>query len=221
MSEAPDAVLPRKRRRSVAQEAKTEATRRRLLEATASVIGEQGFGKTTIDAITARADVGHGAFYLHFASRQDAFDQVLTVLGNDLVESIGASIKDAHDIAEIERRGLQANLAFSSSHPGMHRVMSEAELFAPEAYKAFMGSLRNRYVRSLRRSRDAGQLIGFRDDELETLAVLLMGLRRALIHAYCLDGATVRSPPPEVVETLLAFVVRGLVPSPKDAAENV
>ncbi|MEO3388434.1 TetR/AcrR family transcriptional regulator [Mesorhizobium sp. CAU 1741] len=208
------AQKPRKRRRKSAEQvAKTEATRRKLLQATAEVIGEQGFGKATIDAITQRAEIAHGAFYLYFSSRQDAFDQVLATLGEDLLSAIAENVRDSHDIAELEQRGLEANIAFSETHPYMHRVMTEAELFAPDAYRTFMQNLRERYVRSLRRSLKAGQLAGFREDELEAVAVLLMGLRRALIHAYCLDGWTVKQPAPAVYETLSKLIVHGLRPS--------
>ena len=211
--EAADTPKPRrKRRKSAAQAAKTEATLRNLLQATAEVIGDLGFAGATIDAITQRAEIAHGAFYLYFSSRQDAFDQVLSTLGEDLLATIAESVRDSHNIAELERRGLEANIAFSNTHPYMHRVMTEAELFAPDAYREFMQNLRKRYVRSLRRSLLAGELEGFREDELDAVAAFLMGLRRAFIHAYCLDGWTVKAPAPEVYETLSKLILHGLKP---------
>lgn len=203
----------KRRRKSAEQVAKTEATRRRLLQATAEVVGEQGFGKATIDAITQRAEIAHGAFYLYFSSRQDAFDQVLAQLGEDLMAQIGAAIRDSHDIVELEKKAFQANIAFSDTHPYMHRFMTEAELFAPEAYQEFMKNLRAGYVRSLRRSHRAGELADFREDELEAVAVLLMGLRRAIIHGFCLDGWTLKAPSPDVYETLSKLIKHGLQPS--------
>lgn len=200
----------RGRGRPKAGEAKNEATRRKLVQATAEVIGEQGFAKATIDAITQRAEMAHGAFYLYFSSRQDAFDQVLLALGEDLLSAIGSNVRDSSDIADLERRGLDANIAFSDTHPYMHRVMTEAELFAPQAYQQFMKGLRERYVKSLRRSKRAGALGAFREDELDTVAVLLMGLRRALIHAYCLDGSNVKQPAASVYETLQKLIMHGL-----------
>lgn len=200
----------RPRRTSPAQRAKREATRRRLLQATARVIGESGFERATIEAITSLAEVGHGAFYLHFTSRQHAFDELLRTLGDELVDTIGSAVREAGGVVDLERRGLAANLAYSEAHPDMNRVMTEAELYAPDAYRAFMGRLRDRYVRSLRRSMEAGEINGFAADELETVAVLLMGMRRALIHAYCLDSWQVKRPPPAVVETMLRMVAHGL-----------
>jgi AcrR family transcriptional regulator len=208
------AVPRRRRRKSPEQVAKTEETRRKLLKAAAEVIGESGFAKATIDAITQKAEIAHGAFYQYFSSRQDVFDQVLYTLGEDLLSEISTQVKDSHGIAELERRGFDANIAFSKKHPEMHRIMTEAELYAPAAYKTFMRNLRDRYVNSLRRSMLSGQLGDFAEDELETLAVLLMGLRRALIHAYCLDGWQVKTPSPKVYETLSKLIMHGLKPVP-------
>ncbi len=202
----------KRRRKSAEQVAKTEATRQRLLQATAEVVGEQGFAKASIDAITQRAEIAHGAFYLYFSSRQDAFDQVLAQLGQDLTSEIGAAIRDSHDIVELEKRAFQANITFSDTHPYMHRFMTEAELFAPDAYQAFMGSLRAGYVRSLKRSHRAGELADFREEELDAVAVLLMGLRRAIIHGFCLDGWTVKAPSPDIYETLSKLIKHGLQP---------
>lgn len=215
--EATRPAAPRRRRKSPERVAKTEETRRRLLKAAAEVIGENGFAKATIDAITQKAEIAHGAFYQYFSSRQDVFDQVLFTLGEDLLSEISARVKDSHGIAELERRGFDANIEFSKKHPEMHRIMTEAELYAPEAYKIFMKNLRDRYVSSLRRSMLTGQLGDFAEDELETLAVLLMGLRRALIHAYCLDGWQVKTPSPKVYETLSKLIMHGLKPAqPKE-----
>lgn len=213
MSDTPVAhgIQPSRRRKSPAQRAKDAQTRDRLLQATAATVQEVGFEKTSVAAITARAEVAHGAFYLHFKSRQDVFDQLLTTMGAELVACISAAIRDSKDLVDIERRGLEANLAFSDTHPYMHRVMSEAELFAPVSYRAFMAELRDRYVRSLQRSMRAGALPGFRDSDLDTLAVLLMGMRRALIHAYAMDGQTPKRPARSVVRTYLKVVTAGLM----------
>jgi len=200
-----------------AQIAKNEATRAALLKATGEVIGELGFAKATIDAITQRAGIAHGAFYHYFSSRQHAFDEVLHDLGQKLIEFISAEVKDSHDIMELERRGFAANIAFSEKHVEMHRIMIEAELHAPEAYAAFMKRLRDRYVASLRRSMPRGELAHFDVDELETVAVLLMGMRRAFLHAYCLDGWTLKTPPPQVFKTFLKFASQGLQPKSADA----
>jgi AcrR family transcriptional regulator len=66
-------------------------TRRRLLEAAALVFGEVGVDGATIAAITERADVGLGTFYLHF----DDKDEVAAAVADDLVARIAAATDEA------------------------------------------------------------------------------------------------------------------------------
>lgn len=53
-------------------------TRRRLLAAARGVFAREGLEAATIAQITQAADVGFGTFYLHFATKEDAFRAVVT-----------------------------------------------------------------------------------------------------------------------------------------------
>jgi AcrR family transcriptional regulator len=52
-------------------------TRRRLLEAARVVFARAGLDAATIAQITDEADTGFGTFYLHFATKEDAYRAVL------------------------------------------------------------------------------------------------------------------------------------------------
>lgn len=54
-----------------------EKTRKELLSAARQVFGRKGLAETTIKEITDEADVGFGTFYLHFASKEEIFQEVL------------------------------------------------------------------------------------------------------------------------------------------------
>ena len=51
------------------QRRRTDATRRKLLEAARAVFAEKGMDLARIDEISERADVGKGTFYYHFKSK--------------------------------------------------------------------------------------------------------------------------------------------------------
>lgn len=53
-------------------------TRRRLLAAARGVFAREGLEAATIAQITQTADVGFGTFYLHFATKEDAYRAVVT-----------------------------------------------------------------------------------------------------------------------------------------------
>ncbi len=94
-----------------------------------------------------------------------------------MLDAISAGIRDSHSLEEIERRGITANFEYLARRPEIDRVMNEAEVVAPDAFNLFMRQMQERYRRSLVRSREAGELRGFSDDEIEVVAALLTGAR--------------------------------------------
>ena len=210
----------RKRTPSPARAQKTEITRARLLAAAAKVIGKYGYGGCSIARITRRAGVAHGAFYLHFKSQQQLFDQILPTLGQVMLDAISHAIRDSTDIVELERRGLEENFAYLSKHPYMYRVMNEAELYAPNAFKAHMDEMVARYSRSLHRSLLNHEVHDFSSDDLEALAAMLMGARAYLLMLFCADKNAVKPLPPEMVDRYLRFVVHGLGVQPGAMVAN-
>lgn len=70
------------------QEERTRAMRARLLDATAELLVERGFGGTTTTLVSERAGVSRGAQLHHFPSKNDlvvaAVDHVTTVRGREL-----------------------------------------------------------------------------------------------------------------------------------------
>ena len=57
----------------VSRAASADDQRRRILEATADLVAEQGYAETTIEQIVRRARVGYATFYKHYADKQEAF----------------------------------------------------------------------------------------------------------------------------------------------------
>lgn len=184
--------------------------RRKLIEAAAKVVGERGYAGASIARITAEAGVAHGAFYLHFDSQQELFDMLLPTFGDDMIDAIGYSVRDATSLKEIEARGLDANVSYLARHPDLLRVLREAEYFAPETYRAFIDALSVRYFGSLKRSRASGQVRGFEEDELKIVADMLMGARHFLLERYT-NYEDAREPlPAHVARAYLRFALGGL-----------
>jgi AcrR family transcriptional regulator len=57
----------------VGRDAAEQDQRRRILEATAEQVAEQGYQETTIEAIVRRAKVGYKTFYKHYPDKEAAF----------------------------------------------------------------------------------------------------------------------------------------------------
>ncbi len=57
----------------VSRDAAAADQRRRILEATADLVAEQGYQETTIEKIVRRAKVGYATFYKNFDDKEAAF----------------------------------------------------------------------------------------------------------------------------------------------------
>jgi AcrR family transcriptional regulator len=212
-------LAPGRRRRSEAQVQKNEETRTRLLNAAARVIGKYGYAGCSIARVAARAKVAHGTFYLHFKSQQDLFDQLLPALGAEMLEVIGKAVRDSKSLIELEHRGLVANFDYLVQHPYLHRVTSEAELYAPVAYRQYFEELAKPYKKSLRRSMAAQSEPAFSEEQLDAVISMLLGARYYLLTRFCVEGNSLKPLTPELTQTYLRFVAEGLGVKLEAAAE--
>jgi AcrR family transcriptional regulator len=192
-SAAPKSRQPKKREPSAAKLQRNEETRRKLIEAAGKTIGKYGYAGCSIARVTARAKIAHGAFYLHFSSQQDLFDAVLPTLGASMLNIIGQAIQAPKDIVEVERRGVEANFERRGA-----------------AFQQHMDAMVGGYTRSLRRSRFSHYIEDYSDEELETIAIMLIGARTYLLMRYGVVDNAVKPLPPGKVEAYLKFVSHGL-----------
>jgi len=200
----------RKRPVTAAQARRNEEIRMRLLRAAGKVIGKYGYAGCSIARVTSLARVAHGTFYLHFSSQQDLFDSVLPTLGASMLHIIGQAIHNPKDIMDLEQRAFMTNLNYLVENPYMFRVLTEAELYAPAAFEKHMDAMIAGYTRSLKRSRSLQHIANFSDEELETIASMLIGARTYLVMRYGLEKQAVKSLPAEKIEVYLKFVAHGL-----------
>lgn len=140
-----------------------------LLRAAEAVFVERGLDGAKVEEITRRAGRSKGSFYLHFASKQDAFRQVV----ESMAVRLGAIIDDA-----------QKEIA-SSDAP-----VTEAWLHADLALFEFLWQ--NRGVAALCLSGGGGAAFAYLVDELaerarvQSQSVLADGIRRG-VYRHDLD----------------------------------
>lgn len=94
------------------------------------------------------------------------------------------------------------------------RVLNEAEVEAPAAWARHHEEVVRRYLKFLKRAREAGVITHYREDELDTLAYLLIAARDYL-YLYHLHRSKQNAGIPEsVVRTYMQFVRSGLNAGP-------
>lgn len=183
-------------------------TREKLVAAAAELVGKSGYADCSVSKITTRAGVAQGTFYTYFDSRQELFDQLLPELGERMYAFIGQRIKGAHSLIEVEERGFRAFLDFHEVVPGFHRILREAQTMAPKAFAKHTKNTTAHYVHSVRMSWERGELPGYGESELETLAVILMSFR-SYYGSRFVSGKSGQVHD-QAVETYMKFVRAGL-----------
>jgi len=191
------------------RQARAENLRKKIFEAAAEVVGQYGYAEASVGRITEAAGIAQGTFYLYFSSRQTLFDLLLPYVGADMIEFIGKKVKGSTSFYEVEERGFRAFYEYLYTHPGFFRVLNEAEVAAPIAHQEHMRLLTERYVHSLKRSIERGEIRNFNDGELETLAYLFQAARSYLYLCH-IKGKGKKKLPEWVVETYMKLIKNGL-----------
>lgn len=188
---------------------RAENLRRKILASAARVVGECGYTDASVGRITEEAGIAQGTFYLYFQSRQALFDVLLPEVGVDMLAYIGNKVRGAPDFLSLEERGFRAFFEYTRLNPGFFRVLNEAEVASPAAHATHMKHLTDLYVKSLKRSMDAGEIANFKENELETLAYVFQAAR-SYIYLCHIKGKGLKKLPERVVQTYMKLVRSGL-----------
>lgn len=200
----------RRPRRKLTRLEKSELTRKAIFEAAAEIIGEYGYAEASIARIMERAGLGHGTFYAYFDSRAELFDQLLPMKGLEVLDVLHGHVKGSADLVDMEYRGFLGFLQYANAHPWFFRLLHEAEVAAPRAHREHMDNIMARFRKALRRSWERGELPGYAERELDTLAYLLISARDYVYSQHVGRSSDIPAALHEAVETYRKFISYGL-----------
>jgi AcrR family transcriptional regulator len=179
-------------------------TRRRLVEAAATVFAEYGYSAARIADMVRMAGISHGNFYRHFPGKDEA---LLAVLEEPLAELRRASGREPHPghsgppvLSELIRANTSYFAAYARQRH-LFRVMREAAAVNPDFARLWL-SVRSGFVertaRWLAALVEAGHLETGVDVDLlaETLGSMMEHL------AYVQIGLPAELPRPETIDAL-------------------
>jgi AcrR family transcriptional regulator len=193
---------------------KEQRTRARLLEAAEEEFGQKGFYEAQIVDITRRAGVAHGTFYTYFPSKEAIFVELVREINTQLRARLRAAIAGLHDRRQIERAGFHAFFEFIHKHPKAYRIVREAEFVGSPKNAAgrwYYERLAQGYTPALARAIEDDQV---RPLDPEILAYALMGVGHFIGVRWVLwEG---RDVPDAVFETMMDFLLHGLLPLDRD-----
>ena len=118
------------------QRARTEKTRKRLLEAAERIFAREGFEAARLEDIAGSAGYTRGAFYANFKSKEDIFFALLGQWINGRMEQINSLLRQ-HETAAKRVRALREHYAQLAKNRSLALLSLEFKLFAirhPEAH---------------------------------------------------------------------------------------
>jgi AcrR family transcriptional regulator len=181
-------------------------TRARLLEAAERVFTELGYHDASIVKIAEAAGVANGTFYLHFTGKQEIFDELVEDLNRRVRRAMSEAASRGRTRAESERLGFEAFFRFTAEHPGLYRVIRQAEFASPPALRQHYERIAEGYAHGLRAAMERGEIA---PGDPQVLAWALMGAGELIGLRWILWGDTDEIPAP-VFEEAMRFLLRGL-----------
>lgn len=111
-----------------------EDQRRRILEATADLVAEQGYQGTTIETIVRRAKVGYATFYKNFEDKQQCYLALLDAAYGVTTSRVRQAYDREQEWPDQVAAGLGALFEQIVAHPNIGRAcLVEALTAGPEA----------------------------------------------------------------------------------------
>lgn len=186
--------------------ARGRATRQRLLDAAIAEFGEKGFHAASVSAITTRAGIGQGTFYIYFASKDACYavasDATSRALRRALLRGFGSL-----SLVESLRASFDAYFAFCAEQRMAMRALDEAAFVAPEIWRVHMERLVHSYADLLDRyARQRGE---HTDRDFEALGIVGALQSAARLVAERLDSGD-RDAASRGADALAAMLLTGL-----------
>ena len=194
----------------VRRQRRSAVTRRRLLDAAEKVFGEAGFHAAAISQITHTAGMAQGTFYVHFTSKEELFTQLVADISRSLRHEMTRAAAKAPDRLAAERAGLVAFFDYTQQHPGLYRIVQEAQFVDPPSYRRYYERLADGYARALAKAADAGEIA---PGNAAARAWALMGVGHFLGLYHCQWQG--RVPDAATLDAAMDLIAHGLHGAPR------
>ncbi len=145
-------------------------TKRRLMEAAQAEFAEHGLAGARVDRIAERADANKRSIYMHFGTKEELFDLIVSTSLVELADAVPFDVTDIPSYAGNLYRTLQGR-------PDIFRLTSWALLERPRPLDTEMNSYRGK-VESIRQAQHAGEISSEHD------AATLMAMVLALVTSW-------------------------------------
>lgn len=93
--------------RGAPRERKSDRTRRRILTAAKHLFDRRGYRDTTVDAITRRAEIAHGTFYLYFRGKSEILRELSDAALSEFDSIVTHEFRTRDEVSSLVRQTLE------------------------------------------------------------------------------------------------------------------
>jgi AcrR family transcriptional regulator len=168
---------------------RAQETRQRVIDAARAVFAREGYGQAAVEEILVEAGISRGAFYHHFAGKEELFKALLADhLEEGLMEfeaiQPGSSLREAiEQFVTLQVHDLEAHLASGSL--SFEFMAAAREEWARDSFAEFHRRTRDVIAGVLRAGQSAGAVRA--DLDVGAAAWLILGLYEGLSAFKALD----------------------------------
>ncbi|MFG3283707.1 TetR/AcrR family transcriptional regulator [Streptomyces sp. NPDC048111] len=190
---------------------RSERSRRAIYDAALALVGEAGYGRTTIEGIAARAGVGKQTIYRWWPSKAEVLLEAFLARGEQAAEAVSdPALPDTGDLAADLKQVLRLTVD-ELTDPGFeapYRALAAEGVINPELGARFVSRLLEPslqlYVDRLRAAQEAGQVAAGVDARVAVELFVGPLTHRWLLRTLPLSHA--------YADSLVEYALRGIAP---------
>lgn len=184
--------------------------REEILASAARLFAESGYHATTIDDVAERAGVAKGTVYWYFRSKKALFLAVLRSVSEIYRTELGRAAEGIGSPLGRLEAALRATFTLTATSPEVYDLYFQRVVDADEGFAGERERIHEHLREDLRALLEEAVRAGeVRDDDLETLARMVMGAAESGAAVAAARGSDERAR-----ETAVRFIVEGLRSGP-------
>lgn len=151
-----------------------ERSFKKIIRAGKILFAKDGFQKTSINDIIAKAKVAAGTFYIYFDNKRGLYLYLLNEYRKSIRKSSALATSKLTSRYDIERAGLKTFVEYAKKDPLTYKIVWESLFVDYKIFKDYYTEFAESYIKHLKPFIESGEV---RDDiDIETISYVLMGI---------------------------------------------
>lgn len=171
------------------------------------LFSQKGYFETGVSEIALKSGIAQGTIYRYFPDKKTIFRYLLVELSSKLRESLHEKTDKCNTRQEAEEQGSLAFLEFVHLHPGLFKIVWQAQFVDMEAFRDYYDDFSKSYINAISSAQKAGEM---KEMDPEVLSYCLIGINNFIALKYVVFDEKEDYEP--VVREVMKLLTRGVFP---------